>query len=70
MPFYYFNNDVDDHYRHEVHEENCSYIPNILNRTLIGLEPSCSAAIKRANNAYPTKEFDGCYWCCRECHKG
>lgn len=70
MPFYYFNSNVDDHYRHEVHTEYCSFLPDILNRRFIGLEDNCKDAISRTNREHPTRAFDGCYYCCRECHKG
>lgn len=69
MPFYYFNNKVDNHYRHEIHIEDCPYIPELLDRTFIGLESNCKAAISRAKREHPTKDFDGCYYCCIECHK-
>lgn len=67
---YYFNDTVDDKGRHEVHERTCTYIPAVVNRTEIGIHPSCHDAIAAANALYPSKSFDGCYWCCRECHKG
>lgn len=67
---YFFNTSVDKHYRHEVHTEDCSYLPSIDNRMYIGFESSCSNAIDRANKEHPTKAFDGCFWCCRECNKG
>ncbi|MEB8418975.1 hypothetical protein NGG16_16190 [Enterococcus casseliflavus] len=70
MPFYYFNKNTDNHSRHEVHSEECTYCPDIENRTFIGFELSCKAAIEHAKKEYPYKDFDGCYWCCRECHKG
>lgn len=65
---YYFNNDVDNHYRHEVHTEDCSYLP--LDRTYIGYFDNCKDAISKAEQQYPQKAFDGCFFCCRECHKG
>ncbi|EGP5212302.1 hypothetical protein CUM50_07900 [Enterococcus faecium] len=70
MPKYYYNNSVDDKHRHEVHTEHCQFLPNPFNRTLIGFEFSCAAAIQRAAREHPTMAFDGCYWCCRDCHKG
>ncbi|PEH48053.1 hypothetical protein CRM75_16205 [Enterococcus faecium] len=70
MPFYYFHNSVDEHYRHEVHTEDCTFLPDILNRTYIGLEDNCKDAISRASREHPTMSFDGCYYCCNPCHKG
>lgn len=70
MKFYYFNNSADVHGRHEVHTEDCSYIPSSENRTMIGYMSNCSDAIDRAKREHPSKSFDGCYWCSRECNKG
>ncbi|BDU91740.1 hypothetical protein JJB75_09595 [Clostridium perfringens] len=70
MNHYYFNNNTDDKGRHEVHTENCSWGPSPLNRTYIGYYSNCKEAIRAAQNLNPFKSFDGCYWCCRECHKG
>lgn len=66
---YYFNKNTDNHYRHEVHSDDCSYLPNTENRVYIGYENSCKDAIDRANLEHPTRSFDGCYWCCRPCNK-
>lgn len=70
MDHYYFNNNTDDKGNHEVHKESCSFIPSVLNRTYIGYFSTCEAAINKAKNDYSYKSFDGCYWCCRTCHKG
>lgn len=70
MITYYFNDTADDKGRHEVHERTCSYIPSFNNRTEIGVYSNCREAIAAASASYPWKTFDGCYWCCRECHKG
>lgn len=70
MSFYYFNNNVDEHGYHEVHTGECTFLPSSFNRTLIGYYSDCKTAIKAARIAYPDKDFDGCYFCCRECHKG
>ncbi|MDF2608909.1 MAG: hypothetical protein K0R92_383 [Lachnospiraceae bacterium] len=67
---YYFNDNTDDKGRHEVHTGSCSYIPATQNRTYIGYKSSCSDAIEAAKSSYPSYKFDGCYWCCRPCHKG
>ena len=70
MKHYYFNKNLDDKGRHEVHSEDCSYLPNPSNTTYIGYCSDCKEAIARASNMYPGEKFDGCYWCCSECHKG
>lgn len=68
--FYFFNINEDDKGRHEVHIELCNYLPNIKNRQLIGYCTDCKSAIHDAQLKYPHYRFDGCYYCCRECHKG
>lgn len=70
MNFYYFNNNTDNKGNHEVHTGDCSYLPLPSNRILIGYFSNCSDAIKEAKKKYPSKSFDGCYHCCRLCHKG
>lgn len=70
MLFYFFNNNADKHGRHEVHTDACKFLPDISNRTYIGLEDNCRDAIAKAKRIDPKKSFDGCYYCCRPCHKG
>ncbi len=67
---YYFNNNTDNNGYHEVHTEECTFLPSEWNRTYIGSFSSCREAITYATIAYPGKTFDGCYFCCYECHKG
>jgi len=68
--FYYFNKNLDDKGNHEVHEKGCSHMPDLNNRELIGYETDCESAIRRAKRDTGKTNFDGCYWCCRECHTG
>lgn len=70
MQYYYFNDNTDDKGRHEVHTQNCAWLPNESNRTYIGYYSTCSEAIRAAKSAYPFKSFDGCYHCCNSCHQG
>lgn len=70
MKFYYFNNATDINGYHEVHTDDCAHLPNIINRTYIGYYSSCSEAISKAKAEHPNFAFDGCFWCCRECHHG
>jgi hypothetical protein len=68
--YYYFNDHIDEHGYHEVHTEDCEYLPNAANRTYIGRFENCQEAIKAAKEKYPSKYFDGCFFCCRSCHHG
>lgn len=70
MNRYYFYNYADSKGNHEVHKDTCSYLPLNSNCTYIGYFSSCHDAIKEAKKKYPSKSFDGCYWCCNPCHKG
>nr|DAI47570.1 MAG TPA: hypothetical protein [Caudoviricetes sp.] len=70
MKFYYFNDSIDVNGFHEVHAEDCKYVPTPSHRTLIGYCSSCTEAISEAKSRYSGFSFDGCFWCCRECHHG
>jgi len=52
---------------HEVHEEGCSFLPDIENRLKLGTFYSCRDAIAEAKKHY--EKVDGCYYCCYSCHK-
>ena len=68
--FYYFNKHIDDKRRHEVHTQNCNFLPSEINREYIGYCSNSIYAIQEAKRKYPYKDFDGCYFCCNETHKG
>lgn len=68
--FYYYNTSVDKNENHEVHTGECEYLPDVLNREMIGLENNCKDAILRAKKENPRKKFDGCFFCSRSCHTG
>ena len=70
MMKYYFYDYEDNNGRHEVHTEACDKLPSVENRTYIGQFSNCHAALDKASKDYPSKKFDGCFWCSRECHKG
>lgn len=70
MDHYYFNKNTDDKGLHEVHIDKCSHQPYPYNRVYIGYCSDCKEAIARARSEHPFKSFDGCYWCCSECHTG
>ena len=70
MKHYYFNDNVDDKGNHEVHTEDCSFLPAAKNRTYIGYFADCSSAIAAAKASHPYDSFDGCYFCCNPCHTG
>ena len=67
---FYANKHVDNHGRHEVHTSTCQHLPSIDNRVRLGNFDTCSAAITYAKSEYSGHDFDGCYYCCKSCHKG
>ncbi|MFL8969342.1 hypothetical protein ACKA04_04635 [Helcococcus kunzii] len=69
---YIVNKYSDDKGRHEVHAETCSYLPSKENQIEIGNFFNCKAAILAAKLKWqdPEYKFDGCYYCCNQCHKG
>lgn len=64
MPRYYVNNEAQTNGDHEVHKENCRYLPN--DRTDLGIHSSCHSAVKKAKSIY--SQSNGCIHCARECH--
>ena len=70
MSYYIYNKNVDNNGRHEVHTTNCSYLPAAENRVSIGSHSYCKSAISYAKTLYPSKTFDGCYYCSTACNKG
>ena len=66
---YYVNQNAQDNGDHEVHEEGCSWMPEIENREYLGDFSSCSPAVAEAKRrGYSTA--NGCYYCCKPCHTG
>lgn len=63
---YYVNDIAQSDGYHEVHSEDCSFVPNVNNRTYLGYFNNCKDAVKKAKNTY--LKSDGCFWCCRPCH--
>ena len=66
MKKYYVNKNAQSNGDHEVHREDCSYLPNALNIEYLGEFYSCAGAVLEAKKKYPTA--NGCYFCSRECH--
>lgn len=66
--FYFFNNTVNDNGDHYIHKEDCAFLPDILQRTLIGYKNSFSDAIEIAQKTYPYESFVGCFFCCNSYH--
>lgn len=67
---YYYYKYLDDKGNQEVHHEDCTYLPSESNREYIGYVENCKTAIERAIEKSGKTNFDGCYWCSRECNTG
>ena len=64
---YYVNKNAQSNGDHEVHREDCSYLPDVSNRIYLGDYSSCQPAVSKAKEYY--RDVDGCYYCCKACHK-
>lgn len=66
---YYVNrdNNGNPNYDHEVHAEDCYWLPKPEKRIYLGYYASCSDAVRAARSYYPN--VDGCAVCCPQCHK-
>ena len=66
MKKYYVNDKAQSNGDHEVHHENCSFLPSVLNRTYLGNFSSCKDAVKEAKKKH--SQVNGCFYCSNECH--
>jgi hypothetical protein len=63
MPNYYVSHRAHDNGDHEVHAQNCEYLPKDL--VYLGNFAGCEVAIERARELF--RQVNGCIWCAREC---
>lgn len=63
---YYVNKNKQSNGDHEVHTENCIYLPNIDNRKYLGEFSNCADAVKEAKKTY--SQSNGCKTCSNSCH--
>jgi len=66
MAKYYVNKNAQANGDHEVHIEDCSYLPNAGNRLYLGDFSNCAAAVLAAKKYY--SNVNGCYFCSNNCH--
>lgn len=71
MPEYIVNKHKRDGRYHEVHIKNahCDHYPLLANQQGLGWHRDCRAALDAANT-YGYRPADGCFYCCKACHKG
>ena len=65
MAKYYVNNNAQSTGEHEVHKEDCLWMPSI--KTPLGGYSSCKPAVEKAKEYY--SNVDGCKHCCEDCHE-
>ena len=66
MKKFYVNTQAQSNGDHEVHDDNCKYLPNAQNRKYLGEFYSCHAAVAEAKKDY--SKANGCYFCANSCH--
>lgn len=56
---------------HEIHDlasqKKC--LPDLKNQVFLGDFTSCKGAMIEAKRRFPDNKFDGCKFCCPDCHK-
>ncbi|HEX8016632.1 MAG TPA: hypothetical protein VF465_15490 [Flavobacterium sp.] len=66
MKNYYVNQNAQPNGDHEVHTENCIYLPSSSNRNFLGAFSDCKPAVAEAKKTY--SKSNGCKTCCSACH--
>ncbi|TRX35637.1 hypothetical protein [Flavobacterium restrictum] len=63
---YYVNNKAQSNGDHEVHTDDCNYLPSLINRKDLGKHTNCKLAVAEAKKMY--SKSNGCYYCSKDCH--
>lgn len=66
MKKYYVNKHAQSNGDHEVHHEDCRYLPSSDNRRYLGEFSNCKPAVIEAKKYY--NQVNGCKACSNECH--
>jgi hypothetical protein len=66
MARYYVNKNAQSNGDHEVHKQDCTYLPLLENRTHLGDFASCAPAVSEARKHY--RQVNGCRFCAKPCH--
>jgi hypothetical protein len=66
MKKYYVNDRAQYNGDHEVHDDDCRYLPFSNNRTYLGQFSNCRSAVTEAKKYH--KQANGCKTCSNECH--
>lgn len=68
MARYYVNKNAQSNGDHEVHREECTFMPAPQHRAYLGDFDNCRDAVRKAKASYT--QADGCYYCSRPCNTG
>jgi NAD-dependent dihydropyrimidine dehydrogenase PreA subunit len=68
MAHYVLNKIKNDGRYHEVHKKTCIHLPDLKNQIDLGFFGDCRGAITKGKMLGYNP--DGCYYCCKECHRG
>lgn len=66
MKNYYVNQNAQPNGDHEVHTQDCRYLPSVGNRKYLGQYSDCKPAVAEAKKTY--SKSNGCKTCCSSCH--
>ena len=66
MARYYVNDNEQSNGDHEVHTEECSWLPMVISMKYLGDFTGCRDAVAAAKRVYP--KSNGCKWCALPCH--
>lgn len=67
MKHYYVNKNAQSDGYHEVHNDECTRLPDVLNREYLGYFNNCKDGVAKAKTIYSNS--DGCAYCSQECHR-
>lgn len=67
---FYLNANEQPAGEHEVHRDDCYWMPASDNRLYLGIHESCGSAVGRAQVGYPAWSINGCMHCSIACHTG
>jgi hypothetical protein len=66
MANYYVNKNAQSNGDHEVHTQDCRYLPESTNRKYLGEFSNCKDAVTEAKKTY--SQSNGCKTCSPSCH--
>jgi hypothetical protein len=66
MKKYYVNKNAQSNGDHEVHSEDCLFLPGEVNRIYLGLHLGCDSAVREGSKHF--NSVDGCKFCSPSCH--